>query len=191
MAGVRVRITEKGPGTAKLEAALRSAAAVTVGIHDSEGQAKRKVMQVATKYSRRFRAVSPVRNEDGSFKYKAVEGTEDTQLIDVALAHEFGVGTPRRSFIGDWFDEKVDTELRTKLKRGMLEAAKRGYTTEQALQRFGAWAAGSIKRRIRAGIAPQLSPRRLKEKAKVNAKSTPLIFTGQLISSILSKVGKK
>jgi hypothetical protein len=179
-AGVRVRVTEKGPGTAKLEAALRSAAAVTVGVHDSEGQAPKQTLEDTGKTK-----------PDGSPKTAKVQAGTGERLIDVVLAHELGIGTPRRSIIGDWFDEKLDTELRTKLKRGMLEAAKRGHTTEQALQRFGAWAAGSIKRRIRAGIAPPLSPRRLAEKARVNAKSTPLIFTGQQISSIMSKLEKK
>lgn len=181
MAGFRVRVVERSSGQLeKFERAVRSASSVTVGIHDSEGAAQRKELQATNK-----------KRPDGSLKYKAVQSEENVSLIEVVMAHELGVGTPRRSIIGDWFDEKVDTELRVKLKAGLLETVKRGQTVEQGLARFGAWAAGSVKRRVVAGIMPPLSKRRLAEKAAVNAKSTPLIYTGQILSSIMSKMEKR
>ena len=137
--------------------------AVTVGIHETAGSLSKE---------------APGKSESSGL-----------DLIDVATAHELGIGTPRRSFIGDFVDVNE-----AKLKSDMLkvaEAAVRNKTPpEQALARFGLYCAGQIKQRIADGIEPELTAERKREKERLTGspKDTPLILTGQLRSSIDSQV---
>lgn len=153
-------ISDKDNGSKDLLKALKGAA-ITVGIHEQEGSAKK-------------------------------EGTEgDLTLAEVASMHEFGIGTPQRSFIGGFVDED-ETRLIDALRKIAQVAEQKHQSVEQALSRFGLWVVGRIQQRIADGIPPELSARRLAEKEALSgvAKETPLIFTGQLRSSIRSQVDK-
>lgn len=83
-------------------------------------------------------------------------------LVEVATAHEFGIGVPNRSFVGAWFDGN-EPKLKTVVDRIAAAAAKNHRPVAQALARFGLWAAGNIQQRIADGISPELSDRRKAE----------------------------
>lgn len=172
MTAAKARIVDSG--TANIDRLLASlkGASVTVGIHEKEGSAAKR------------EAVG------NSKKAKAVVGSET--LAEVATKHELGIGVPQRSFLGAWVDEN-EPKVKEQLKRVALEAARRGRPVGFGLMRLGAWSAGQIKRRIIAGIAPELSERRKREKAALGAtrKDTPLIFTAQLLSSIMAREEEK
>ena len=107
-------------------------------------------------------------------------------LLEVAIVHEFGGGhVPARSFIRATVDEK-----RTEIQALQLALAKQvllgKITADQALGQLGAKVASWVQARIVAGIAPALSPSTLKRKKR---KTTPLILTGQLKSSVTFAVG--
>ena len=116
------------------------------------------------------------------------EGSEDAgdgaTISDVAAFHEFGLGVPRRSFIGDWSDE--NEEANRKVLRQTAEAVAKGSvaTAEQGLDRAGLHFVGEIQRRIRDGIAPELEDATIAQKGS----ATPLIDTGQLWQSIRHRV---
>lgn len=102
-------------------------------------------------------------------------------LLEVAIIHEFGAGhVPARSFIRATVDEK-----KTEIQALQVAVAKRVLTGEltrdQALGQIGAKVAAWVQQRIRDGIAPPLAASTLKRKKN---KSTPLILTGQLRSSV-------
>lgn len=142
--------------------ALDKSTSVTVGIHAEEGAEGKK--------------------EPGSGK------STDT-VADAAAGAEFGIGQPPRSFIGGWVDEQ-EGQLTDELRKVCEPVAQGKRPLEQALARFGLWAVGQCQKRIAEGIEPELSERRKREKERLtgSSKDTPLIFTGQLRSSIRSKV---
>lgn len=116
-------------------------------------------------------------------KKSTEEGGSAYSLLEVANAHEFGApasGLPQRSFIRATVDER-----RADIERLQLAVAKRvalgQITEEQALQMIGAKVAAWCQARIVAGIAPPLAASTL---ARKKGKTTPLILTGQLRSSI-------
>jgi hypothetical protein len=158
----------------RLDAFLRTLAekpTVTVGIHEAEGSEPKEV--------------DP-----------AVDKPTGQTLAEVATKHEFGIGTPRRSFLVDWVDaneDKIKSALRRVCKRAL--EVKKPRTASQALGRFGLWAVGQIQARIVSGIAPELSETRKAQKAATtmagDAKNTPLILTGQLKAGIRSVVGSQ
>lgn len=102
-------------------------------------------------------------------------------LLGVAIIHEFGAGPiPARSFIRATLDEKRAEII--KLQVALAQQVLLGkLTAAQALAQLGAKVASMCQARIVAGIAPPLAASTLRRKG---AKSTPLIQTGQLRSSI-------
>jgi hypothetical protein len=153
----------------RLDAFLRTLAekpTVTVGIHEAEGSAPKEV--------------DP-----------AVDEPTGQSLAEVATKHEFGIGTPRRSFLVDWVDANED-KIKSALRRVAIAAVKTNRPASQALGRFGLWAVGQIQARIVSGIAPELGEGRKAQKAATtmagDAKDTPLILTGQLKAGIRSVV---
>ena len=90
-------------------------------------------------------------------------------LIVVSMA---GIGVGVRS------QTAAPTAEQVKAARAVLAGT---VTPDVALQRLGAFVQGLIQARIVAGIAPVLAPSTLKRKG---GKSTPLILTAQLRSSI-------
>lgn len=116
--------------------------------------------------------------EGGTAKREAPELT----VADVASFHEFGRGVPQRSFIRGWFDERV-RENRELLLSQLKRVAAGKLTLDVAMQRVALKMEASVRQRIRAHIPPPLAPVTIARKGS----STPLIDTGQLVSSIRAK----
>ena len=155
-------ISDRDNGLKAHKAKFKNNARVTVGLHATEGAAPKD------------------------------DPTDKTwlTLIEVAEFHEFGLGVPQRSFVAGAVDEN-EAELQAKLTHAMHEAAKPGgMGPEKQLARFGLYVVGVMQERISAGIAPELqeSTKQWKARQGVGPKDTPLILTGQLRSSIRSKV---
>lgn len=115
----------------------------------------------------------------------APAGGGSMSVGDVATIHEFGLGNnPERSFVRAFADE-IKGEANDVEARLVGEAiVRRGGNVEDALEKFGLWLVGKMQERIRGGIAPELDPATVARKGS----STPLIDTGQLVSSITHKV---
>ena len=112
-------------------------------------------------------------------------GTEPTgtSVAQVADWNEFGTDRiPARSFIGAFVEEN-ENQIEADLER-CAEEYTRGRDGKQMLTRLGLRYVGLIQQRIASGIAPPNSPATIARKGS----STPLIDTGQLRSSIRSKV---
>jgi hypothetical protein len=163
-----VTVRDRDNGLKAFTAKLKQNYVCTVGIHEAEGAESKEV----------------------------AEGQEPSgqTLIDVAEQHEFGLGVPQRSFVRGYADANQD-ELEAKLSAAMKTALQPGGRgADQQMARFGLYVVGQMQQNIADGIAPELSPATLAYKKSLNinenAKETPLILTGQLRSSIRSKVEK-
>jgi hypothetical protein len=142
---------------------------VAVGLHAEEGAARKKNLV----------------KKDGEVS----EVEESQTLVDVGSQHEFGLGAPRRSFVGDWFDQS-QTQAEKLLRRAARMSIANNADEKQALLKMAAWAVGAMQQRIADGIQPELSPERKAEKKALTgqAKDTALILTGQLRSSLRGRV---
>ena len=115
----------------------------------------------------------------------APAGGGSLSVADVATIHEYGLGnSPERSFVRAFADEKRDEANEVEAKLVGAAIMGKGGSIDDALERFGTWLVGMMQKRIRAGIQPGNAP--ATEAAK--GSSTPLIDTGQLVSSITYKV---
>ncbi|MFW6086146.1 MAG: hypothetical protein ACODAG_02995 [Myxococcota bacterium] len=108
---------------------------------------------------------------------------DDATVLDIALFHELGMGVPRRSWLRDWYDERLPAN-RKRIKKLARMVLKGELDERRALELFGVRAVASIRRRIRKGIPPALSEVTIERKGS----ATPLIDTGQLIRSITHEV---
>lgn len=126
-----------------------------------------------------------VQAESGGVPHKS-EGKSAPTVLDVAIFNEFGGGkVPARSFIRAWADEnrsKIENDLKD-AGDGILRQYGGGVV---AMERLGLRYVGEIQQRIAAGIAPENAPSTIARKGS----SKPLINTGQLRSSIKSKIEK-
>ena len=157
-----VHIRDRDNGLAAHKKRFAHGARVTVGVHESEGAEGKK----------------------------EPDGTSRTSLMEVAEAHEFGLGVPPRSFVAGAVDEN-EGEFQTKLTAGLKASAQPGGRgPEQTLERFGLYVVGVMQQRISDGIEPGLAEKtkKAKQRRTGEAKDTPLILTGQLRSSIRSKL---
>jgi hypothetical protein len=104
---------------------------------------------------------------------------------EIAEIHEFGLGScPRRSFLAGWVDENQD-EIRNVVNKGAAALVQgRLDGPLQFLNQVGAWAVGSIQKRMAQNIPPPLAPATIQRKGS----SIALIDTGQLRSSITYRV---
>jgi hypothetical protein len=100
---------------------------------------------------------------------------------ELGAIHEFGLGdNPQRSFLRAWLDDeslwlpKLEREL-----EGLMTSE--GDDAGTSMKRFATFAVGSVRDRMRRGIAPALKPSTVAR--KLNG-STPLIETEQLIKAI-------
>lgn len=100
-------------------------------------------------------------------------------VLDIATAHEFGLGVPQRSFLRAWFDENRQ-QINEAIKRMALSVLKGKRTRKQAIELLAQSFVGQIQKRIAAGIPPPNSPATIAAKGS----SKPLIDTGQLRTSI-------
>jgi len=99
--------------------------------------------------------------------------------------HEFGVGVPRRSWLRDWYDERVK-ELYKKYRVIASGVGSRHFSIDQALDQFGSFAVGDLQKRWSEGIPPPLEQETIDRKGS----SVPLIDTGQSRSSVTFRVKK-
>lgn len=112
------------------------------------------------------------------------EHAEALTLIEVAVWNEFGTSdgrVPERSFIRAWFDAE-EPQLREMLTALLREVVAGKLTSQQALDRMGLHCVGQIQKRIAEGIPPENAESTVQRKG--GGKTTPLIDTGQLRSSI-------
>lgn len=111
------------------------------------------------------------------------EGDGSVTIADVGVFHEFGTSRiPARSFIRAWFDESASENH--KLMQDMMGAVAGGkLTLGVGAERFGMRMAGDVKKRIIAGLEPELSDVTVERKGS----STPLIDQGQLVGAITYK----
>jgi len=160
------KITDRDHGLKKLKAKLRHTrkGTVSVGIHEAEGAAQAQA--------------GPGEKPSGA------------TVAMVAESHEFGLGAPQRSFIRGPVDQHQATlqgQFREAVQSGMLS----NVTPEQALSRFGLYVVGLLQQTMAdggsyAGLAPSTEARRAA--MGMSPPYVPLIVTGQLRSSIRSKV---
>lgn len=113
---------------------------------------------------------------------------QDSELTvaDIMSIHELGLGNaPERSWLRGWVDEKT-REIRRELKAASRRALdpKLPHTPRGELNRLGLAFVASIKERISKGIAPPNTQATINQKGS----STPLVDSGQSISSIQHKV---
>lgn len=108
----------------------------------------------------------------------------DVTVAQVAEWMEFGTPTiPARSWLRAAIDEfGPELERRISIESRAVISGQR--TQEQALARVGVWIVGKIQERIARGIPPALAAGTIARKGS----TTPLIDTGQLRSSITSRV---
>lgn len=116
---------------------------------------------------------------------KPATGHPEVTVAQVAEWMEYGVPgrIPARSWLRAWIDENgpaIEARVQTET-RAVIEGKR---TKAQALARVGVWAVGEIQKRIAAGIDPPNADSTIARKGS----SVPLIDTGQLRSSITSRV---
>lgn len=120
------------------------------------------------------------------------QGTGKSDLATIALYHEKGGKRPgwkkgcppKRSFIGPTIDQNQSKYMRA-LERIASRIAIGKINVKQGLFGLGSLVERHIKRKIRAGVLPQLAESTKKFKAKHGKpKNTPLIHHGRLINSI-------
>lgn len=105
-------------------------------------------------------------------------------LIDIATAHEFGLGVPQRSFIGAWADERRADHEEHLRKLGEAIVKGRVADVKVGLAQLGEAYVGEVQGRIAQGVPPPNAPSTIARKGS----STPLIDKGVLRSSIAAKV---
>jgi hypothetical protein len=126
-----------------------------------------------------------IHGDEAAVAYDGSAGT--ASLVEVAAAHEYGVGVPERSFIRAWFDENR-SRLARELKHA--ERAELGGNPDALRQLAQRWQS-EVKARItsRAGRLKPLAPATIRERERAGISSeTPLDATGQLVRSIRAMV---
>ena len=104
--------------------------------------------------------------------------------LEVGTYNEFGTqDIPSRSFIVAWADEQ-EAELLNLIRRVEEQVLKSGGNPTVALKRLGAVFVGKVQKRMAGGVPPPNAASTVAQKGS----SKPLIDTGQLRSSIASKV---
>lgn len=110
-----------------------------------------------------------------------------TTVLDIALIHEYGLGVPRRAFVGDWFLSYKKDANRLVKKLLILTTKKGGPNAVDAVEILGARAAAECQKYISEGVHfLPLSPVTIAKKGS----SVPLVDTGQLKSSITYRIGR-
>ncbi len=158
-------------------------AAADGGVVDRDRGLKALLQRITPKASTQPAVDVGVLEGDGERQY----GNSEATVMDVALFNEFGTETiPPRSFLRGWADENEQANIERMRRIG--EAVMQGKlpSVEAGLARFGVFAVGSIQKRIADGIPPPNAPSTVAKKGS----STPLVDTGQLRSSISSRIAK-
>lgn len=105
-------------------------------------------------------------------------------VAEIAEKHEFGVGTPRRSWLRDYVDAE-ESRIRQRLRNVGVAMVKGQADARQGLELLGLATVGEIQERISRGIPPPLSETRIRQKTVQGREGyIPLIDTGHFRSSI-------
>lgn len=131
---------------------------VTIGIQQTEGA-----------------KIADVRDEAGN----VVPGNKGTTVIEKAVANEFGLGVPERSFLRSTFDEKAG-EWEQAMRKELGEVVDGRQTLDRAFKRLALRAVGDVQTKITEGPFVPNHPETIRRKRS----SRPLIDTGQLRQSI-------
>lgn len=106
---------------------------------------------------------------------------------EIGTWHEFGTstGVPARSFLRATLDA-FRTKYADLLERLLGKVVDGKMGTEQALGLLGERVVADVRRRIKNGIAPDLTPATIRRKTRVDGAvaNVPLILTAQLIHAI-------
>lgn len=118
--------------------------------------------------------------------------TDGTPVAQVAIAQEFGIIDPPRSFMRSTISEQKAAWQAT-LAQGSKRVMADKLTAEQMLSAFGQVVAGQIKEKIAAIMAPELAPstlyaRQHRTTKPRNTSTKPLVDTSTMMDSVKSKV---
>lgn len=111
-------------------------------------------------------------------------GEQGSDLVEYATKNEFGnQKIPERSFLRSTVDEdnRLFIKFIDKEKNGIVKGKR---TRKEALKRLGIFAEGRVKLKINKGPFVPNAPFTIKKKGS----SKPLIDTGRMRGSIISKV---
>ena len=111
------------------------------------------------------------------------EHGEGITVANVAEWAEFGLGQPQRSWLRAFIADR-ESDIQETIKTEILKTIETKQTRTTALQRIGVWLVGEIQTRVAEGIDPPNAQRTIDRKGS----STPLIDTGQLRSSISTRI---
>ena len=128
-----------------------------------------------------FRSKIGILAEEGAAK-KTAEGTETSPLtiLQVATAHEFGLGVPQRSFVRSWSIANKEKNI-DMTRKAIIRTLKIRAEDMQPLKQVAAVMKGDMQRRMSDKlITPPLSKITILRKKS----DVPLIDTGQLRASI-------
>lgn len=118
-----------------------------------------------------------VHADEGGAKH---QGGEGETIAEIADAHEFGLGVPRRSFVRSWVDANKERNNRL-IYRSLLRVVQGQARYAEALHGLGSVFVADMRLRIaRREIVPPLAQATIDRKLA----TTPLLETGQLSSSI-------
>lgn len=144
-----------------------------------------RLMRVLNQAVRRKPHVRVGIRDDGTGGSRA---DSDLRNVDLAFIHEFGTAKiPERSHFRAAFDENRD-KLSRLTKKLQAQVFKGNMTMKQALAIIGEQQIINIKKKIRSGIPPPLSPVTIARRKGKKGKATPLIDTGEYINSITAEV---
>lgn len=122
-------------------------------------------------------------HEDDGF----AEHGDGLTVADVAAINEFGLGdTPERSFLRSTVDENEAKYREFERRIGKAVILNKLQSAEQGYEQLGALVVGDVQRKISSGVPPENAPSTVARKGS----STPLIDTGQMRSSVTSRVTK-
>jgi hypothetical protein len=116
---------------------------------------------------------------------------DGTPVATVALAHEFGLGVPQRSFIRGWFDGKGQGHFGRELARMAQGTLLHGVPLDAQIAAFGEKSVQEIRSRMDEGITPSLKEATVKHKRAAGSPTpeTPLEDTHRLRNAVTWKVG--
>lgn len=149
----------------------------------------------------------PVTDRDNGFKALVARMKFDTQGVsvgvdsrpheptgvptdEIAMAHEFGIGVPQRSFLRGWVEENENV-IFGMLRKWASAIVTGEITYTEAQTRFGEFAVNSIRSRIIRGIDPPLVPETINRKQTGRFATIPLIDTDQMHDAIIYQIDRK
>lgn len=129
--------------------------------------------------------------EDAASAKMVPEGPTEASLGEVAIDQEFGIGTPERSFMRSTFDERVNHYVASIRKTvATVIKTRQGVILKTNMKFLGALAVSDVRKKILGRINPPLSESSIIRKTLRPGVSieTPLVWTGQLLESLKSKM---